>query len=98
MPFPFFHRATSSGTEGLSLYHLPTCLFCWRVRLAMWRIGVSMPMKNLLLDPTAHRQLVAEGGKMQVPCLRIEEGGKVRWLYESGDIIQYLKKRFSHGG
>lgn len=84
-------------TDDLTLYHLPTCLFCWRVRFAAWRIGVSLPMKNLMLSPAAHSELVSEGGKMQVPCLRIEEGGKVRWLYESADIITYLKKRIANG-
>jgi len=64
----------------------------------MWRMGVSLPMKNLMLSPAAHRELVNEGGKMQVPCLRIEQKGKVRWLYESGDIIQYLKELISHSG
>ncbi len=34
---------------------------------------------------------------MQVPCLRIEEGERVRWLYESADIIAYLKKRLDNG-
>ena len=36
--------------------------------------------------------LIAGGGKNQVPCLRIETGsGDVRWLYESIDIVRYLK-------
>ena len=83
--------------DNLILYHLPTCLFCWRVRFAAWRMGVSLPMKNLMLSPAAHRELVSEGGRMQVPCLRIEEAGGVRWLYESADIIQYLKKRNANG-
>ncbi len=46
--------------------------------------------KNLL-------ELRKGGGKSQVPCLRIEhesEKGKVsvQWLYESEDIIAYIKK------
>ena len=83
--------------DGLTLYQLPTCLFCWRVRFAAWRMGIKLPMKNLILSPVAHRELVSEGGKMQVPCLRIEEGEGVRWLYESADIIAYLKQRVTHG-
>ncbi len=83
--------------DGLTLYHLPTCPFCWRVRLAAWRMGLKLPKHNLMLSPAAHSELVREGGKMQVPCLRIEEGGKVRWLYESADIVAYLKKRVNNG-
>ena len=36
--------------------------------------------------------LMLGGGKTQVPCLRIENAdGQVEWMYESDDIIQYLK-------
>jgi glutathione S-transferase len=83
--------------NGLTLYQLPSCLFCWRVRFATWRMGIKLPMKNLMLSPTAHSELVREGGRMQVPCLRIEEGEKVSWLYESADIIDYLKGRAGNG-
>lgn len=40
-----------------------------------------------------HRDaLISGGGKTQVPCLRIEtENGQVEWMYESDDIIRYLK-------
>lgn len=30
-----------------------------------------------------------------VPCLRIEENGNVKWLYESNDIICYLNALIS---
>ena len=39
--------------------------------------------------------LLNEGGRIKVPCLRIEEAGKVTWMYESKAIIEYLDKRFS---
>ncbi|KCU96906.1 hypothetical protein APX70_200030 [Pseudomonas syringae pv. maculicola] len=29
-----------------------------------------------------------------MPCLRIEEGGKTVWMYESKVIIDYLDQRF----
>jgi len=29
-----------------------------------------------------------------VPCLRIEEGDKTVWMYESKVIIDYLNQRF----
>ena len=29
------------------------------------------------------------GGKLQVPCLKID-GDKIRWMYESKDIIIFL--------
>lgn len=41
------------------------------------------------------RTLTELGGKTKVPCLRIEEQGEVRWMYESSDIINYLNQRFA---
>ncbi|MCA7113286.1 hypothetical protein LGL75_14005 [Staphylococcus aureus] len=29
-----------------------------------------------------------------MPCLRIEENGQTRWMYESSDIVAYLEKTF----
>ncbi|RLW70923.1 MAG: glutaredoxin, partial [gamma proteobacterium symbiont of Stewartia floridana] len=35
------------------------------------------------------------GGKLQTPCLKIEQQDGDRWLYESDDIIRYLRQRFA---
>jgi len=41
-----------------------------------------------------HReQLEMGGGKVKVPCLRIEQGDDIRWLYESDEIIRFLEMR-----
>jgi hypothetical protein len=40
-------------------------------------------------------ELRSEGGKMQTPCLRIQHQDRSDWLYESDDIIQYLRQRFA---
>ena len=42
----------------------------------------------------AHKaDLMTYGGKQQVPCLRIPNPDKEdKWLYESDDIIDYLKE------
>ena len=43
-----------------------------------------------------HRQaLEQQGGRIKVPCLRIEENGQSTWLYESKAIIAYLDQRFA---
>ena len=35
------------------------------------------------------------GGKLKVPCLRIENGkNDIQWLYESKEIINYLETEF----
>jgi glutathione S-transferase len=46
-------------------------------------------------DPQHRQALLEGGGRVKVPCLRIEEEGKVSWMYESKAIIAYLDKRFA---
>jgi glutathione S-transferase len=82
--------------SGHQLFHFNTCPFCIKVRLALWWMGLKVPLKNIHLRRSIRAELVGGGGKQQVPCLRIESAdGGVRWLYESADIIRYLKAEFA---
>lgn len=57
-------------------------------------MGAEIPLRDIHADPADRAALVEGGGKAQVPCLRIEgPGGDVRWMYESGDILAYLRTR-----
>jgi len=57
---------------------------------------LELPLKDIRLLPENKADLIAGGGKKQVPCLRIEdERGGVKWMYESRDIIRYLKRQFA---
>ena len=76
-----------------TLYQFETCPFCARVRRFLIESGLSVPMKDVQRDPAARRELVEGGGSGMVPCLRIERDGAVTWLYESLDIIEYLRNR-----
>ncbi|MCQ2553844.1 MAG: glutathione S-transferase N-terminal domain-containing protein [Clostridia bacterium] len=71
------------------LYQKPTCPYCVKVLRYMEEAGIIIPMKNTL-EPGVHDELVAIGGKGQVPCLLINGTA----MYESDDIIQYLKENF----
>lgn len=78
--------------EGHQLYYFSACPYCIIVRLALWWLGLKVPLKNIVSQPENSIDLISGGGKNQVPCLRIEnEGGDVRWMYESTEIIRYLK-------
>jgi len=76
------------------LYHYSSCAFCFRVRVAMTQLGIDMEMRNIHQGDEHIQALRAGGGSRMVPCLRIEENGKTRWMYESGDIVDYLKGKF----
>lgn len=97
----FFTRAddrrASPPVEGLTLYHFSSCPFCVRVRLAARRLGLRLEERNIHRDSKARDELLRGGGKTQVPCLRIEgrDGAEPEWLYESGDIVEYLETHFA---
>ena len=82
-------------TAGLALYEFRACPFCVRVRRVIRRLGLNIETRDARHDPRWRHELREQGGRYQVPCLRIEqEDGSVRWMYESKDIGRYLEERF----
>ena len=75
----------------LSLYYIRTCPFCVRVLFTLKDLKTSVELKNLSGDRELRSELIKNGGKSKVPCLKIAAGNKDKWLYESADIIRYLK-------
>lgn len=83
------------AAKGLALYQFHACPFCVKTRRTLHRLNVPVALRDAKNDPV-HRQALQEGGgRVKVPCLRIEEGGKVTWMYESKAIIAYLDERFA---
>ena len=78
--------------EKLTLYVGTTCPFCKKVESFMAEKGIdSVEIKNIDEDKEAREYLIEKGGKKQVPCLFIGEEP----LYESLDIIKYLKENLA---
>ena len=91
-----FRELTSLPRKKLSghtLYHFWGSPFSRKTRRAIYEMGLDIPFKDVLLDEDAYSDLVQLGGKDLVPCLRIETDSGVRWMYESRDIIAYLKSK-----
>ena len=82
-------------TANLSLYQYKACPFCVKVRRSMKRNSLAIQTKDAKRCDTSRDELMAGGGKLKVPCLRIEDKGQVSWMYESSDIIRYLDERFA---
>ena len=83
------------AAKGLALYQFHGSAFCVKTRRTLHRLNVPVALRDAKNDP-AHRQALEEGGgRVKVPCLRIEEAGKVTWMYESKAIIAYLDERFA---
>ena len=75
--------------EELKFYYLPTCLFCQKVLQFMNSNGIIIDMRSTT-EPEHRDFLLTHGGKNQVPCLFIGDTA----MYESKDIIEYLRSRF----
>jgi glutaredoxin len=83
-------------TRGMALYQFKACPFCVKTRRAMKRLGLNIELRDARGDMQWRQQLLAEGGRLQVPCLYIpQSSGDAQWLYESDDIIAYLEERFA---
>ena len=81
----------SEKNHKLTLYQFDMCPFCVKVKNYMDQNSIQIPMKDILTDSQAKLELLEIGGKTQVPCLVID--GKA--LYESDDIINWLKQNYS---
>jgi glutaredoxin len=82
--------------RDLALYQFQTCPFCIKVRQEMRRLSLTVELRDAQSDGPHRAALLAGGGKAMVPCLAIrDEQGGTRWMYESGDIIAYLRQRFA---
>jgi glutaredoxin len=88
-------RAIDAAAAQLALYQFFACPFCIRTRRAIQRLNLPIALRDAQNDPEHRAALLAGGGKIQVPCLRITENGGDRWLYESREIVAYLESRFS---
>lgn len=91
-------KQVEEQTAGLALYQFQACPFCVKTRRAMHKLNLPIALRDVKKDPEHREALLAGGGRIKVPCLRIEEEGRTAWMYESNDIIAYLNKRFAPTG
>lgn len=82
--------------EHYSLYQHFSCPFCIKTRRTMHKLNLPIETKSISTGSPYRQELLEKGGKIQVPCLRIEENGQDIWMYESSDIIGYLNKQFAN--
>lgn len=92
---PAAQALVEQQARGLSLYQFHACPFCVKTRRTLHRLNVPVALRDAKNDPVHRQALLEGGGRVKVPCLRIEEDGKTTWMYESKAIIAYLDQRFS---
>jgi len=92
---PEAQAAVDASAQDLTLYQFNACPFCVKTRRTLRRLNVPVELRDAKNNELDRQTLLNEGGKIKVPCLRIEEAGKTVWMYESKMIIDYLNQRFS---
>lgn len=75
----------------MTLYVKTGCPFCHKVLATGEELGITFEEKNIADDAVA-AELIAKGGKRQVPYLIDNERGVE--MYESDDIVAYLKTQY----
>jgi glutaredoxin len=84
-----------SVTSHLSLYQFNACPFCVKVRRKMRRLSLNIELKDAKNNFKFKEELVKNGGKHKVPCLRINyDDEEVKWIYGSDEINDYLDQNF----
>lgn len=92
---PGNQAAVDRHCRDIVLYQYKTCPFCIKVRQEMRRLSLNIERLDAQLEGVNREDLVRGGGRAKVPCLKItDQAGNSQWMYESGEIIQYLRGHF----
>ncbi len=89
-------KEVDEQTKNMALYQFQQCPFCVKTRRQIHRLALNIENRDARKDPQWNQELINDGGKYQVPCLKITAAdGSVQWMYESTEINQYLDEKFS---
>ena len=89
-------KKIDSDAKSLTLYQFKTCPFCIKVKRMMRRLSLNIETLDAQHDSEVREELLQQGGKIAVPCLKItDEQGETTWMYESSEINEYLEERFA---
>jgi glutaredoxin len=98
-PRPIVRRSeeqlkVDKAISGMSLYQFNACPFCVKVRRHLRKHSLNIELRDAKNDMEIKNELVREGGKHKVPCLRIEiDAQNVKWLYSSEEICAFLDSK-----
>ena len=87
-------KKVDAQASHMSLYQFKRCPFCIRTRRQIHKLNLPIELRDASKGSAHRDELETQGGQIKVPCLRIEENGSTRWLYESKEIIAFLNNRF----
>ncbi|MEO8117924.1 MAG: glutathione S-transferase N-terminal domain-containing protein [Rhodoferax sp.] len=93
---PALQGALDQQCCDMVLYQYRTCPFCIKVRQEMRRLSLKIERLNVQKMGKNREDLMLGGGQVKLPCLKItDQAGNSQWLYDSGEIVAYLRGRFA---
>jgi len=82
-----------ASQKKLYLYHYDGCLFCWRVKRVIKKLGIDVELRDIWESGEYRQQLLGARGRQTVPVLlEVDVDGRQQWIPESSDIIAYLHR------
>jgi len=94
---PELQEKVDQQCRNIVLYQYRTCPFCIKVRQEIRRLSLNIKHLDAQNAGRDREDLIREGGQAKVPCLKItDQAGNSQWMYESGEIIEYLRGRFAN--
>lgn len=91
---PAKQQQVEAELESLTLYQFFACPFCIKTRRKMYKLNLPVQKRSVSKGSPYRAELLSGGGKIQTPCLNIENNGETKWLYDSSAIVDYLEQRF----
>ncbi len=88
-------KEIDAQTDNMVLYQFNQCPFCVKTRRQIHRLALNIEKRDARNDERWNQELINDGGKYQVPCLKITgTDGSIEWMYESTVINQFLNEKF----
>ena len=92
---PDHQQLIDEQTRNIVMYQFLSCPFCIKTRREIRRLALNIETRDALRHAPSRQQVLEGGGQVKVPCLRITDAeGRHEWMYESSDIIRYLRDHF----
>ncbi|MEE9357511.1 glutathione S-transferase N-terminal domain-containing protein [Candidatus Vondammii sp. HM_W22] len=88
-------KRVGEESSQLAIYCFKSCPYCYKADRTIAQLKLKVESRDIHAPEAHSLELFQDGDKRQVSSLRIPTGdSKVKWLYESNDIVSYLKLRF----
>jgi glutaredoxin len=87
-------KALAPLVKGLRIYDYKGCPRSLKLRNELHRLNLDIQYCDIRKCQVHQDNLLAQFGRLQAPCLRIEENHRITWLDEPDQILHYLQQRF----